>query len=325
MIKIELTDDVRSDRKPWAWTDLNEARAADILAVFNGLKEWWPIMERGAYYQLISSPRSKQDHWRQFGNPQKPFVKDLCNTMGKVLKWMRIDERLPWTAIIDEHRTVTAKLGFENTREFIEQELGVFLEGYGRCMAQKQDRYIEIWIEKAALLHIVKPIADQFCRRVIVCRGYNSVTFQADFYKRATEAQNLGQIPTVLYFGDWDPSGWNMLYAAVQTLIEELDLWGVEYYRCGVNPDQFKDIPADPVPVKPEDKRSKRFIKQHGTIAYELDAFHPQQLQGLVRKSIEQFTDMNAYKENEKLEAQDIEYLVDLKDYMIDAFNDYVG
>jgi hypothetical protein len=47
-------------------------------------------------------------------------------------------------------------------------------------MAQKQGNYIEIWIEKAALLHIVKPVADDFCRRVVVCRGYNSITFQED-------------------------------------------------------------------------------------------------------------------------------------------------
>ena len=65
-------------------------------------------------------------------------------------------------------------------------------------MAQKQENYIEIWIEKAALLHIVEPIADDFCRRVTVCKGYNSITFQAEFYKRAQEALGFDQQPVVL-------------------------------------------------------------------------------------------------------------------------------
>ena len=324
MIKIELTKDTRSDRKAWAWTNLNKFRSADISFVFNELKKWWPLTERQAYYRLISSKRSKQNHWRQHGNAEKPFS-DYYKTMCRLLKWMRIDERLPWEAITDEHRTVTGKTGFENRESFISQELSLMFDGYGRCMAQKQERYLELWIEKAALFHIVKPIADEFCRRVVVCRGYNSVTFQADFYNRATKALGLGQIPTVLYFGDWDPSGVNMLYAALQTIQDELGLWGVEYYRCGINPNQFDDIPADPVPIKPADTRAKGFIREHGTTAYELDAFHPEQLQALVRKSIENFTDMAAYEENEDKEQDDLDYLEDLKSYMEEAYNNYDG
>lgn len=322
MKQIKLTDNLRSDRKPWSWTTLNEHRAADILSVFNELKQWWPLTERQAYYRLISSNCSKCDHWRQHGNPEKPYS-DYYKTMGRLLKWMRIEERLPWNAIIDDHRTVTPKLGFENREEFIQQELGYLFEGYGRCMAQKQDRYLEIWIEKAALLHIVKPIADRFCRRVIVCRGYNSVTFQADFYNRAAEALNMGQVPTILYFGDWDPSGVNMLHAAIQTMQEELDLFGVEYYRCGINPDQFNNIPADPVSIKPADSRAKKFVKQYGKTSYELDAFHPKQLQDLALKSIEQFTDMESYAKNKHYELEDQEYISELKDYMIEAYCSY--
>lgn len=236
---------------------------------------------------------------------------------------MRIDERLPWNAITDEHRTITNKPGYESKEEYIRREMYWLFSRYDRCMAQKQERYLEVWIEKAALLHIVKPIADEFCRRVVVCRGYNSVTFQADFYSRAMKAIGLGQFPAVLYFGDWDPSGENMIYAAIQTIQEELDMWMVEYYRCGINPDQFDDIPADPVPIKPKDSRAKKFIKRHGTTAYEIDAFHPKQLQELIRKSIERFTDMAAYKKNKELESKDIEYLQDLKIHIEDAFEDF--
>jgi len=74
MHKLELNQATRSNRKPWRWTPLNKARAADISAVFNELKNWWPLTERQAYYRLISSDRVNQAHWFQHGNTEKPMV-----------------------------------------------------------------------------------------------------------------------------------------------------------------------------------------------------------------------------------------------------------
>jgi hypothetical protein len=240
---------------------------------------------------------------------------------------MRIDERLSWNAITDEHRTTTAKLGFTDVREFLAYELGNFLTGYNRCRAQKQEKYIEIWIEKAALLHIVQPVADEFCRRVVCCKGYNSITFQSKFYDRATEAIRMGQEPIVLYFGDWDPSGENMILAAMQTLTEELDLYGVTYHRCGINHEHFDMISADPVPLKPDDSRTKKFVEKYGKTAYELDAFHPLQLQDLVRESIRGFTDMGVYAENAEQEYDDDDTIDEFKEevlaYIYDKLEDY--
>jgi hypothetical protein len=105
-----------------------------------------------------------------------------------------------------------------------------------------------------------------------------------------------------------------MIYAAIQTLQEELDLFGVEYYRAGINPEHFNVIPADPVPIKPSDSRARRFMRNYGTTAYELDAFHPEQLQQLVKDSIIKFTDMKAYEENlhqEEKDQIDIDFLKD--------------
>ena len=129
-------------------------------------------------------------------------------------------------------------------------------------------------------------------------------------------------IPTVLYFGDWDPSGENMIYAAMQTIHDELGLFGVEYYRCGVNPEHFGMIRKNPVPIKDTDSRAKSFVKRHGTTAYELDAFHPEQLKTLVRESIIQFTDMTAYDDNKEQEEEDRDFVfqwrAQVKDYALE-------
>jgi hypothetical protein len=289
------------------------ARADDIRSAMDELRRWWPMTARQIYYRLISSDAIKRAHWRWKGRQV-----DIYTALGRTLKWMRIDDKLPWNSIIDDHRVTTSKMGFTDTRDFIDYEMGNFLSGYNRCMAQKQGNYIEIWIEKAALLHIVKPVADDFCRRVVVCRGYNSITFQAEFYNRATEAMGMDQQPIVLYFGDWDPSGVNMIYAAMQTLTDELDLDMVRYIRAGINPEHFSEIQADPVPINADDTRARRFVDQHGPTAYELDAIHPERLQDLVRTNLEEFTDMSAYEENTDMESEDIENIEMLKDDVID-------
>ena len=307
MEQLELNEKTRSDRK-WVWTNRNLARADDIRSAMDELQQWWPMTARQIYYRLISSDAVKQNHWYW-----KDRQVDIYKALVRTLKWMRIDEKLPWDAITDEHRVTTPKIGSTDVREFVDSEIENFLEGYGRCMAQKQENYIEVWIEKAALLHIIKPVADKFCRRVVVCRGFNSITFQTRFYERALEVVGMEQQPIVLYFGDWDPSGVNMIHAAMQTLIDELELDMVKYYRAGINPQHFEMILANPVPIKPSDTRSGRFIKQFGETAYELDALHPEQLQKLVRTSIEAFTDMSEYDENAEQEMFDIDTIEELK------------
>lgn len=290
-----------SKRKKWKWTKQNKRRAADIATTLNELREYWPLTLRHAFYRLISSDLVNEDHWMCNGKRV-----DVYAAMGRTLKWMRIHDMIEMNAITDEHRILTQKVGFTDPENFIEYSLKRLGAGYSRCNAQKQSRHIEIWIEKATLLHIIEPIADEFCRRVVVCRGYGSITFQAQFYERAMEAKGYGQIPTVLYFGDWDPSGVNMMYAAMETIEIELGLSGVEFYRCGINPEHFNEIPSAPVPIKGKDPRTGQFIEEHGTAAYELDAFHPERLQMLVRDSLIAMTDIDQYLTQIEQQKEDL-------------------
>ena len=255
-MQIVINSDNRTDRKPFKWTDRHERRCEDVLSVVEPMREYWPMTLRQIFYRVISEGLHNQKHWLWKGKPV-----DVYNAMVPLVKWMRIDDRLDWETVHDEHRSVHYFQRFQNPSEFIEQEKRNFLTGYSRCMAQDQPRHIEIWLEKQTLLHIIKDIGERYCRRIVVCRGYNSFSFQTDFYNRAIEALNLGQIPTILYLGDWDPSGEDMLRAAAQTIQEELGLSGIEYHRIGINPEHFDMVPADPLKAKPTDSRAKKFIE----------------------------------------------------------------
>ena len=317
---LKLLNDGPNGRKPWAWTATNSARAEDIKTIIFKYLKNWPLTERFVHYRLISSKLLEGSHWHKYGDSKRALV-DVYSVIIRTLKWMRIDDRVPWKSITDEHRLVTPKIGFEDVHGFVSQELRGFLSGYRKCVAAKQRYYIEVWIEKNTLVHIVKQIADEFCRRTVVCKGYNSLSFQADYYNRATAALMRDQIPVILYFGDWDPSGCDMPYAIMKTL-GELGLTKVDIYRCGINPEHFAGLQAKPIPLNPKDPRTKKFIEQHRTTAYELDAFEPDDMQKLVRESLEAFTDMDILEEDQEQEEEDYDYLDELSNDVEEFIHD---
>jgi len=311
---IEIEPPAKSIRKQWEhpdeWTNHKTAQANDVLFAINDIKDWRPLTVRQIHYRMIVLGRTTGNHWIWGGR----FI-DIYNAIGPILKWLRVHDLIPWDYITDEHRVLTEKQGDTDISECAYNAFNLDFKGYRRCNAQGQKRYIEIWLEKAALLHIVRQVADEYCLRTVTCKGYTSFSFLTDFYERAAEAISRGQIPTMLYFGDFDPSGENMLPAMVETISKELGLEGVEYYRCGINPYHFSKIQANPIPIKPGDTRSKKFVEKYGTTAYELDSFHPLELQDLVRNSIIQFTDMEEVKRNKRIQQSEIDrYAEDLNE-----------
>lgn len=328
-IKQLNLDENRIDRKKWSWTEKNLARAEDLIQIIEDLEQWKPFTERQLYYRLISNPCINQKHWYKYGDREKGRLKDIYGTVGQLLKWLRIEERIEWDVITDQTRTLTQKVGFSSAQNFVQREVSNLFRGYSRCVAADQPNHIEIWIEKQALLTIIEPVADKYCRRVMCCKGYNSITFQADFYNRAIEAIEKGLQPVVLYFGDWDPSGVGMIHSAIQTLSDDLGLCGVDYYRCGINPEHFYMIEADPVPLKVTDSRTQEFIKQHGQTCYELDAFHPVELEELVEKSIIHFTNVESIVCNLEIEIHEQDILrrlkIDAENYISDQFEQLIS
>jgi len=297
-------------RRKWSWTELQLERAENVRTVTKELRSYWPLTLRQIYYQLAVKGHVKN-------------ARSQYNMLSKLIKWMRIDEKLPWNALEDRSRTLTNKRGFDNLADFINQETFNFLHGYTRCLIQNQDKHIEVWTEKDALLRIFKEVVYPYCIRAVVCRGYSSVTFIADFYKRADKAIMQGKQPVVLYFGDLDPSGVQMLEATIETLEDELDLYGVEFKRIGLNPGHVTqyNLPVDPTAAKVTDPRYPKYVQKYGNLAVELDALHPAILKDMIRQSIEAEIDMDLFVEQEDQEYEDEYKLDEIRDKVHEAIN----
>ena len=297
-------------RRRWSWTGLQENRAENVKMVTEELRSYWPLTLRQIYYQLVSKGHIKN-------------TRSQYNMLSKLIKWMRIDEKLPWGALEDRSRTLTNKRGYDNLGHFINTEMFNFLYGYTRCLIQNQGKHIEVWTEKDALLRIFKGVVYPYCIRAVVCRGYSSVTFIADFYTRAEKAIMQGKKPVVLYFGDLDPSGIQMLEATKETLEDELELYGVEFKRIGLNPEHIEqyNLPADPTAAKKTDPRYGKYVEQYGAVAVELDALHPATLKAMIKRSIESEIDMADFVEQQFQEHEDKNQLNDIRDKVYSAIN----
>lgn len=296
----------KTNRRQWSWTDKRIEQAHNVSQVVEELEDYWPLTLRQIYYRLVAAGHIENTRSR---------YKDL----SKLVKQMRLDEGLPWEVLTDRTRRVSDKRGFTDQADFIKYEMDNLLAGYTRCYVQDQDRYIELWCEKDALSQVFERVAWPYCIRAVTCKGYQSITFLDAFRKRALQAQHRGQLPVVLYFGDLDPSGVQMLDATKQTLEDELQLHGVHYIRVALNPDHILhyDLPNDPDAVKLSDTRYAKYVERFGHLAVELDALHPEVLQDMAMNAIREQFDMDLFQQQMEIEKAEQKKLAALKERVL--------
>lgn len=303
-------------RRKWSWTYLQEFRAALVKQIIEGLSAYWPLTLRQVHYQLVSKliQWSPNETDRIYRNTRSEY-----SQLSKLVKWMRIDGLMPWRAIADDHRQREEMMKYESVQEFIDKEVSNFLYGYSRCLIQDQPEYIEVWVEKNALRRIVRDVAWEYCLPVVACTGYQSVTYLDNFARKAHRAIMQDKKPVVLYLGDLDPSGVQMFEANIETLETEMNVYGAEFHRIGLTPDQVREhnLPTDPDAGKVTDSRYWWYVERYGQTFVELDALHPRNLQSILREAIEDRLDMEAYESQQARESDD--------DHLIDELQEEIG
>ncbi|MEW6673437.1 MAG: hypothetical protein AB1427_17185 [Thermodesulfobacteriota bacterium] len=299
-------------RREWSWTANRKAQADSVNEVVNELREYWPLTLRQVYYRLVVKEIIE--------NTRSRYI-----DLSRLVKFMRIDGLLDWDAIEDRTRRVSRKRGQNDSDEYLKEEIDIFLSGYQRCYVQGQDSYVEVWFEKDALSRIFEDVAWYYCIRAVVCRGYQSVTFLKEYRDRALRAKTSGQLPVILYFGDFDPSGMQMFEATQETLEKEMELTGVLYQRIALNLGDIHEykLPHNPDAVKKSDRRYQKFVKEYGHYAVELDALHPATLKRITSEAVEAQFDMDLFREQKEIERMERKKLADLKNHVLKSIEDW--
>lgn len=269
-------------RRRLKWTAHNLDKLNEVHEVLDEFADYKPLTLRQVYYQLVGKGYIKN-------------TKSQYNMLSNLLKWARIDGYVGWDDIEDRVRAFHNAEGWRNKRDFLEGSLSRFLERYWRDLWQTQDRYVEVWIEKDALSSVFTRACSPYGISVVVCRGFSSVSFLYEFKSRLVKRN--GREPVMLYFGDFDPSGMEMLESMKITLRNELDVSGIEFKRVALlKGDIFAyNLPHEPTALKKADTRAKKHVETYGELAVELDALRPDILKQKIEDAIESEMDVDSY------------------------------
>ena len=186
--------------------------------------------------------------------------------------------------------------------------------GYKLDRSLNQSNIVEVWIEKDAISEIMKSIASKYGVKLCVNKGYMGTSAIYEAYQRFSEELNCGNTVTILYFGDHDPSGLDM----VRDIRDRLTFMFENGSQCtyfdegdfkvipiGLNMDQIKKFNLPPNPAKLSDSRSPEYIEKYGPMSWEVDALKPAVMREILEGHIVEQYDMNIYRETLAQEAVD--------------------
>ena len=240
--------------------------------------------------------------------------------LSNLLKWARIDGRIPWDDIEDRVRVFHNSEGWQNKKHFLDWLMDSYLNIYRRDFWQDQERYVEAWIEKDALSAIFTRVCSKYGVSVVVCRGFASVTFLHDFKNRLVK--HSGRDPVMLYFGDFDPSGMEMLRAMRATLRHEMGVDGLAFKRIALLRDDIFEyrLPHNPNALKRSDTRAKKHLEAYGELAVELDALRPDVLEQKIETAIQaEVTDVDAFNAQVHRQTDEKRELQETKQRILDV------
>lgn len=298
-----------NNRNRHGWSKGSLKYLDKVRETLEGLTDYWPLTLRQVYYSLVSSLII-------------PNVLSEYQKLSRLLSKARLDNLVSWDAIEDRARSRLISGGWHDITHFTMDEMGEFLQGYRRDLLQSQDHAIEIWIEKDALSRICHKVALPYCIPVTVARGFSSVSYVHECRTRIEKNAEEGRRTIILYFGDLDPSGWEMLPAMLETLQVDMKLGDkVEGYRCALNPEQVDlyNLPHSIDAIKPKDTRTKKYKKMFGTLAVELDALPPAIFEDIIRQSIEEKLNLIKFHKEKERESEERDRLEEMRD-KIDSF-----
>jgi hypothetical protein len=275
------------------WTSFRREQADCIRQIVEDLEDFHPLTLRQVHYQAVA--RGLRENTRS-----------AYNDLSKLVKQMRLDGHLPWDAIEDRSRHVGDKRGWTDAGEYLGRVVDA-VSRYQRCLIQGQDAHIEVWCEKDALRHLFEQVTWPLCIRLVITRGFSSVSLLKDYSERVIQAHEAGQFPVLLFFSDFDPSGMGML-ESIEAGLRDIGLPSPilpGMTRPALTLEQIEEysLPNDPDALKPTDTRAAAFIKRYGRYSVELDALHPQTLQEIIRGAIEKHIDTDFVEQQREVEA----------------------
>ena len=260
---------------------------------------------RQLYYQLVSRDVI----------PNKAAEYSKLSTL---LKEGRMGGVVDWNAIEDRVRKPSRPYWVH----WVADALRDTVNQYMLDRMDDQDVYIEVWVEKDALSGVLKRVTNKYGINIMVNRWYSSASAMFDSFERFKDAYNNDKSIVILYLGDYDPSGMDMI-RDIRDRIKEFYEWyknledasHSEYddysdmdftvTPIALTREQITKYNPPPNPAKRTDPRSKWFIDEHGTSSWEVDALKPEILNTILTDAIIDLIDIEKFQK--KLDQEKVD------------------
>ena len=249
---------------------------------------------RQAYYQLVARGYIPNNE-RSYKN------------IGNLINDGRLAGLIDWYAITDRTRNLRGNSHWDTPAEVIESAK----YSYRLDKWEGQPNYVEVWVEKDALVDVV----GQACRPLDVpffsCRGYTSQSEMwaaaQRFIRRDDREQRI-----IIHLGDHDPSGIDM----TRDIQERLEMFGADVMvkRVALTMEQIDFYTPPPNPAKLTDSRCWGYIQKFGNESWELDALEPKVITDLITEQVTMYRDDTLYQQvcdQERREKRDLQLLCD--------------
>lgn len=264
-------------------------RSLQIIVVANKIcdeymADGYTLTLRQLYYQFVA----------------RGFIENSIksyNNLGNVISDARLAGLLDWDAIEDRTRNLSALQTWNSPREILEQDARVFKYDFW----DEQPVYIEVWVEKEALVGVIERAAYKWRCPYFACRGYSS---QSEQWRAGVRFKNMCKPVKIIHLGDHDPSGIDMTRDNIDRLLMFSEDSDVEVTRIALNMPQVERYNPPPNPAKFQDPRAADYIRKFGSESWELDALDPHVIDDLISREIEQYIDQEIWNETKEREGR---------------------
>lgn len=270
------------------------------------IKQYEPgeLTLRGLHYQLVG--RGMINHLRLYKRAVSAMIDARRNGL------------VDYDTFSDHDREMIGSTQYEETNvdEAIteaKRQIGLWMNNFNKHRWENQKFYIEVFIEKKALIGAFQKVCRNNRVALGACKGYPSLTFLNDTANRFIDAESEGKELVILYFGDYDPSGEDIPRSIEENLLNDFNV-EVKVHRVALMEDQVVKWKLPSAPIKPGDSRSGNW---DGIGQVELDAVPVQKIKELTQQAIDQYFDEDLKRELDEIQLEESKkYKSELKDFV---------
>ncbi len=281
---------------------------ADRIAV-DYASQGYNLTLRQLYYRFVATdilPDDRRYSWSgsKWVRDPKGLDPESTKNAGPNYDWLggivnrgRMAGYLDWKHFEDRTRNLLSWEHWDSPKSIIEETASEYREDLWAAQPVR----IEVWVEKDALIDVVGRAASEFVTPHFSCRGYVSQSEMWRAGQRIIQRAKKGQGTVILHLGDHDPSGMDMtrdirdrleLFTYLDIPVENVPIVS----RIALNMDQIEEYNPPPNPTKLTDSRARSYIEEYGDESWELDALEPGMLDSLIKFHIQEWLDLDAWK-----------------------------